>query len=75
VASSALLGSRRHPGNPESIDEQRGTILASEEDVWYIPEYLGEIAHTALLTAAQIQRLSKMDRRLFEAGKHGSVEH
>ena len=49
--------------------------MASEEDVWYIPEYLGGIAHTPLLTLAQIRRLTKMDRRLFEAGKHGSVAH
>lgn len=49
--------------------------MASEEDVWYIPEYLGEIAHTDLLTSAQIKRLTKMDRRLFEAGQHGTVAH
>lgn len=49
--------------------------MASEEDVWYIPEYLYKIAHTDLLTSAQIRRLTKMDRRLFEAGKHGSVAH
>lgn len=49
--------------------------MASESDVWYIPEYLGEIAHTDLLTSAQIRRLTRMDRRLFEAGRHGSITH
>jgi len=49
--------------------------MASEADVWYIPEYLGEIDHTDVLTSAQIKRLTKMDRRLFEAGKYGRVEH
>ena len=49
--------------------------MTSEEPVWYIPEYLCEVAHTPLLTARQIRRLPEMDRRLFEAGKFGSVAH
>ncbi|MBI4890756.1 MAG: hypothetical protein HY821_09045 [Acidobacteria bacterium] len=49
--------------------------MASEEDVWYIPEYLCEVAHTPLLTPAQIRRLQPMDKRLFDAGLVGRVEH
>lgn len=49
--------------------------MASEEDVWYIPEHLYTIAHTPLLTQAQIRRLRPMDRRLFDAGLVGSIQH
>lgn len=54
--------------------DRRGWMTA-EEPVWYIPEYLTTIAHTRLLTAAQERALTRMDRRLFEAGKYGRVEH
>ncbi len=43
----------------------------SEEDVWAVPEYLCEIAHTSLLTDAQLRRLSRVDDRLFAAGLSG----
>jgi len=43
----------------------------AEEDVWAVPEYLCEIAHTTLLTAAQLRRLTRVDERLFEAGLAG----
>jgi hypothetical protein len=49
--------------------------MTSEEDVWYIPEHLCTIAHTPILTPAQVRRLSPMDRRLFDAGLVGRVEH
>ena len=40
----------------------------SEEGVWYIPEYLCEVAHTPLVDARQIRRLGRVDERLFAAG-------
>lgn len=49
--------------------------MTSEEDVWYIPESLYEVGHTRILTAAQERGLKRMDRRLFEAGRHGGVAH
>ncbi|NWF82419.1 MAG: hypothetical protein HXY18_01155 [Bryobacteraceae bacterium] len=49
--------------------------MTSEEDVWYIPESLYGVHHTRLLTAAQERALKPMDRRLFEAGRHGGVAH
>ena len=49
--------------------------MTSEEPVWYIPEYLCEVAHTHLLTPAQVRGLPHMDRRLFDAGRLGSAEH
>jgi hypothetical protein len=53
----------------------RRSWMTSEEPVWYVPEYLCEVAHTRLLTPAQIRRLPPIDRRLFEAGRLGSLEH
>jgi hypothetical protein len=49
--------------------------MVSEEDVWYIPEYLCEIHHTPILNSAQIRRLSPVDSRLFNAGLLGRVDH
>jgi hypothetical protein len=46
--------------------------MTSEEDVWAIPEYLTTIAHSQLLQPHQAARLSRMDARLFAAGRHGA---
>ena len=43
------------------------------DEVWAIPEYLCEIPHTSLLTPAMERRLSRMDRRLYDAGRLGGV--
>ena len=43
----------------------------TEQEVWAVPEYLCEIAHTALLTGAQLRGLTRVDERLFEAGLTG----
>lgn len=47
--------------------------MTAEQDLWAIPEYLVEIQHTRILTPEMERRLSRMDRRLFEAGKWGAV--
>lgn len=49
--------------------------IASEEDVWYIPEYLTSIPHTRLFTPAQIRRLTPMDTLLYDAGMVGRAIH
>ncbi len=41
--------------------------MTSEDDVWYIPEYLCDIPHRPLLTPAQEQNLHSVDERLFKA--------
>jgi hypothetical protein len=48
--------------------------MTAEEDVWAIPEYLGEIAHQPLLRAAIAAKLSRVDERLYRAGRMGLVE-
>jgi hypothetical protein len=50
--------------------DRRGWMTA-EADLWYIPEYLVEIPHVRLLTAAQERVLGPTDRRLFRAGLVG----
>jgi len=61
------------PVNLRRFDEQRW--MASEEDVWYIPEHLCVVAHTPVVSSRQIRRLSRMDQRLFDAGLVGRVDH
>jgi len=42
--------------------------MASEEDVWFIPEYLAKIRHFPILTRNQIARLRKADQVELDAG-------
>ncbi len=48
--------------------------MTAEEDVWEIPEYLVDIAHTTLLTPEMERTLSRMDKRLMAAGQVGTVK-
>jgi hypothetical protein len=48
--------------------------MASEEDVWFIPEHFCHVAHTALLTAKQERRLSRLDARSKAAGLVGHAK-
>jgi len=45
--------------------------MTAEDDVWEIPDHLCTIAHTAVLKAPLIQRLGRVDQRLFDAGLVG----
>ncbi len=47
--------------------------MTAEQDLWEIGDYLTSIPHRPVMTAAMIRRLRRVDRRLFEAGLHGSV--
>jgi hypothetical protein len=47
--------------------------MTAEPDLWAIPEYLCEIPHTPLLTRDMECALSRMDRRLFNAGRLGAA--
>jgi hypothetical protein len=46
--------------------------MTAEEDLWKIPEYLYTISHTPILAT---RKRMWMDRRLFDAGTVGRVEH
>jgi hypothetical protein len=45
--------------------------MTAEDDVWTVPEYLCEIAHTSLLPAGAVRALGPVDERLFAAGLVG----
>jgi hypothetical protein len=60
------------PVNLRRFDPQ--DWMTAEEDVWMVPEYLCEIAHTPLLPPAVEARLERVDARLFAAGKLGRAE-
>lgn len=49
--------------------------MAAEEPVWYIAEHLCYVAHTPLVTPKQVRRLTPMDRRLYDAGLVGRIQH
>ncbi len=43
--------------------------MTSEEEIWYIPDYLSKVRHIPLLNKSQISRLRKADAIEIEAGK------
>lgn len=48
--------------------------MTADRDLWEIPEYLCEIAHSRLMTAEMERHLTRMDQRLFDAGLCGTVK-
>lgn len=48
--------------------------MTAEEDLWAIPEYLVTIPHRPVLTREMERRLTRMDQRLFAAGRLGATE-
>jgi hypothetical protein len=44
-----------------------------EGDVWEIPNYLCDIAHTRILPRGMERRLAPIDRRLYAAGLYGGA--
>jgi hypothetical protein len=49
--------------------------MTSEEDVWCVPELLIAARHYPLFPDKVARALPRLDRRSFEAGKHGSTKH
>ncbi len=43
--------------------------MTSEEDIWYVPEYLLEVEHFDILNKSQIFNLRKADKLEIEAGR------
>jgi hypothetical protein len=48
--------------------------MTADRDVWEIPNHLCEVRHFDLLTSSQVRALSRMDSRLFDAGRLGAVQ-
>jgi hypothetical protein len=48
--------------------------MTSEEDLWYVAEYLFTIGHHRLLTPSMIKKLHRLDNRSFRAGCLGRAE-
>jgi hypothetical protein len=62
---------RRYSGPVDlSRFDARGWMTA-EEDLWDIPDYLANVRHFPLITAAQARALATVDRRMFAAGLVG----
>jgi hypothetical protein len=49
--------------------------MTAEEDVWCVPELLIAARHFPLFPDKVARALPRLDRRSFEAGKHGWVKH
>jgi len=45
--------------------------MTTDKEVWFIPEYLLTISHTPLMRPSMAKRLSRLDKRSFEAGLVG----
>jgi hypothetical protein len=72
LAGEKTLRRYSRPVNLKRFD--RMNWMTAEDDVWEIPEYLVEIAHTTLLTPEMQRTLSRMDQRLMAAGQVGTVK-
>ena len=67
-----LRGYSTRPVNLRRFDST-GWMTAGR-DLWEIPEYLCEVRHSRLMTPAMELNLTRMDRRLFDAGLYGSAK-
>jgi hypothetical protein len=61
------------PVNLARLDRQGW--MNAEEDVWFVPDALIEAKHYPLFPDKVARALPRLDRRSFEAGRHGSVKH
>ena len=51
----------------------RKSWMTAEEDLWWLNDYLVQLPHRSILTSPMVRYLSKMDQRLYEAGRVGMV--
>lgn len=49
--------------------------MTAEEDLWPVVEHLAEVGHTPLLPAGAGRRLTRVDKRSYDAGLHGAPPH
>lgn len=67
-----LRGYSTRPVNLRRFDRLRW--MTADEDLWPIPEYLCEVAHSPVMEKESERQLSPMDRRLFNAGLLGAAQ-
>lgn len=70
-AGEKTLRTYSRPVNLRRFDQIPWTTR--EGHVWEIPTYLCDIVHTPLLTRGMERRVSRMDRRLYAAGRLGGA--
>lgn len=61
------------PVNLSRLDSENW--MTSEEDVWSVTDLLIDARHFDLIPDKVARALPRLDRRSYEAGKHGSVKH
>ncbi len=61
------------PVNLARLDDQHW--MSAEDDVWCVPELLIAAKHYTIVPDKVARALPRLDRRSFEAGMHGRVEH
>lgn len=66
-AGEKTLRTYSRPVNLRRFD--RIDWITREADVWEIPNYLCDIAHTSILARGMERRIARMDRRLYKAGR------
>jgi hypothetical protein len=71
-AGEKTLRAYSRPVSLTRFDRKPGWMNTLGE-VWEIPEYLCEIPHTSVLTRTMERRLTRMDSRLYAAGRLGGV--
>jgi len=71
-AGEKSLRAYSRPVNLARFD-RRIEWMSTLAEVWEIPQYLCEIKHTSILTKTMERRLSRMDRKLYAAGRVGGV--
>ena len=72
-----LKGEKSLRGHSRPVNLQRFDRMdwmTSDGEVWQIPTYLCEIAHSPVAPPDVIEKLNHMDKRLFEAGKFGRAK-
>jgi hypothetical protein len=69
LAGERTLRTYSDPVNLARFD--RLEWMTTENEVWFIPEYLFDVRHHRLLTRYQEKHLTKLDERSFRAGLHG----
>jgi hypothetical protein len=47
--------------------------MTADEDVWAVPEYLLDVAHTDVMPRRLVRKLGRVDERLFRAGLFGKA--